>query len=662
MSSLTSWLIVALATIVVGSALAAPGLTATPPERRFALVIGNNNYRHIESLQTAINDSRAMARELQSLGFAVQAYENLDRRQMNDAIAAFIDRTSNGSVALFFYAGHGVQIQSHNYLLPIDINASRAEHAVQDGVDLGGVIDRLAAAKAKLSVFVIDACRNNPYQRTGTRSIGSTRGLALTEAPNGFLVIFSAGANQQALDRLGAHDKNPNGLFVRELLPVLRQPGLRIDDAVKRVRQSVLQKARSVGHEQMPAIYDQVDGDFYLNTAPVEAKQNAGLVALDIDLVATRNANIRQQPSVNSGLVAKLARGTEVTGIGRVTNDGKDWYRIQQAGQAIGYVLAELLSEVEAPQIVPPDSGPPRTAVFPPTHAAQGFAANPAPPTLLGQPAPRLAFASPPSTPTPGPALVAPVPAIKRNSLGSPFSGPFAPGKDFQDCATCPALIVVPEGDYVMGDDFNGPKHHVKTRSFAIGRFEVSFEEYDACVEGGGCSHRASDMGWGRGKQPVVDVSWHDAKEYVAWLSASTGARYRLPSEAEWEYAARAGSAQRFSTGVDLPDGAAHCYNCAGKYDYTRPAPIGSYPPNDFGLHDVHGNVGEWTEDCYNGSYDKAPTDGTAWVQGDCSYRMKRGGSWWNYQKDIRSAYRGTEKADKRDNRIGLRVLRDILN
>ncbi|MXY88967.1 MAG: formylglycine-generating enzyme family protein [Gammaproteobacteria bacterium] len=176
--------------------------------------------------------------------------------------------------------------------------------------------------------------------------------------------------------------------------------------------------------------------------------------------------------------------------------------------------------------------------------------------------------------------------------------------------------------------------------------------QWDACVAAGGCGDRPYDQGWGRENRPVFNVSWNDAQEYVTWLSRETGRTYRLLSESEWEYAGRAGTDTRYSWGDEFDESLA---NNGG-----RTVPVGSYPANAFGLHDMHGNVWEWTEDCWNGSYAGAPDDGSAWLSGDggnCYFRVSRGGSWHGDPGFLRSASR---EPGYWGNDTGLRVARTL--
>jgi formylglycine-generating enzyme required for sulfatase activity len=239
-------------------------------------------------------------------------------------------------------------------------------------------------------------------------------------------------------------------------------------------------------------------------------------------------------------------------------------------------------------------------------------------------------------------------------------------GDTFRECVPrrenadyCPDMVVVPAGTFAMGslqtdkkaskDEL--PQHQVTiAERFAVSKFELTFAEWDACVDGGGCrGYKPPDAGWGRGDKPVINVNWDDAKAYAAWLSQVTGKTYRLLTEAEYEYAARAGTTTEYPWGDDVGENNANCDGCGSKWDNQQTAPVGSFPPNKFGLDDMVGNVFEWTEDCYHPSYEidapqgkvDAPTDGSAWTSGYCSNRIIRGGSWVVSPSDIRSATRG---------------------
>lgn len=200
------------------------------------------------------------------------------------------------------------------------------------------------------------------------------------------------------------------------------------------------------------------------------------------------------------------------------------------------------------------------------------------------------------------------------------------------------------------------PVHRVTlAKPFAIGRFEITFAEWDACVAGEGCNgYRPDDQGWGRGFQPVINVSWDDATAYAQWLSTRTGKAYRLPSEAEWEYAARAGSTTDYPWGDEIDPSQARFDSDNG------PAPVGSYAPNTFGLYDTVGNAWEWTGDCWNDDYQGAPTDGSARQLDAWWHRVLRGGSWAFPARYVRSASRDGEGTGARFELYGFRILRSL--
>jgi uncharacterized caspase-like protein len=230
--------------------------------KRIALVIGNNNYIAVSKLEKAVNDATAMARELKSAGFAVQLHQNLNYRGTVKAIENFANGISGGDEVVVFYAGHGVQIKSGNYLLPTDIEVSSESEIEKTAYDLLTLTEKLADAKPAFSLVIVDACRDNPLRSKG-RSIGTARGLSAIEAPKGQMIVYSASRGQQALDRLLEKDPNPNSVFTRELITRMKNPGVKIDDLMRDVQNSVEELAKSVRHEQRPAIYNESRGNFY---------------------------------------------------------------------------------------------------------------------------------------------------------------------------------------------------------------------------------------------------------------------------------------------------------------------------------------------------------------------------------------------------------------
>ena len=241
-------------------------------------------------------------------------------------------------------------------------------------------------------------------------------------------------------------------------------------------------------------------------------------------------------------------------------------------------------------------------------------------------------------------------------------------GSEFSECAVgCPLMVVIPAGRFSMGSpedevgrtEGEGPQHEVAiAEPFAVSKYEVTFDQWDACVAAAACP-RARDA-WGRGSLPVINVSWDDTKLYVAWLSLLTGKKYRLLTEAEWEYAARAGSMSRYAWGDEPGNGNANCRGCGGAR-ILQSAPVGSFRPNAFGIYDMEGNVWEWVEDIWHDSYEGAPADGSAWVEGDdATYRVVRGGSWNNEIELVRAAIRFKRHRKVQFETLGFRVARTM--
>jgi hypothetical protein len=239
-----------------------------------ALVVGIDRYDNVPALLKAVNDADAVAGTLERLGFAVEVSHNPRRRELNRVVLDFSSNLEAGDTALFFFAGHGVRIDGRNYLLPSDIPEARPgdeEFVAAESITADAVLDQLRSHGAKIALLILDACRDNPFETEGTRSLGGTRGLARMAAPEGSFIMYSAGVGQTALDRLGDDDPDPNSVFTRSLLPLLEEPGLTVTELARRVRQDVQKLAATVSHEQRPAYYDEITDEFALaGTAPAE--------------------------------------------------------------------------------------------------------------------------------------------------------------------------------------------------------------------------------------------------------------------------------------------------------------------------------------------------------------------------------------------------------
>jgi formylglycine-generating enzyme required for sulfatase activity len=313
---------------------------------------------------------------------------------------------------------------------------------------------------------------------------------------------------------------------------------------------------------------------------------------------------LRAEPDANAQVVGSLAPGQRVVASGTVV--GTSWLRVVLPSGTTGFVEQSHLRTPAAPVMPPPRAGP------------------------VAQP-------SVPQTSTAIP----------------PHAG------EFRDCADCPVMLPLPAGVFIMGsneDPTERPAHRVSIPPTALGKFMVTEAEWDACAAAGSCAYKPRHEADAAGRRPMTNLSQADAAQYLGWLRKVTGKPYRLPSEAEWEYAARAGSATRFGFGDQVGTGRVNCDGCGGSYDPHRPANVDAFPPNALGLYGMLGGVAEWVEDCWHPSYQGAPNDGAAWATGSCERRVLRGGSWKSSPSDVTVSARNFYDASVRYVANGVRV------
>ena len=617
-SAAVPWRLAAVAALL---SLAAP-LPASAAGR-VALVVGNGAYTHAGRLPNPVNDASDVAAALGRLGFEVTVVRDAGRTALNEALRAFTRRSAGADMALVFYAGHAMEMDGTNYLLPVDARIEQDTDVRYETVTLGDVL--ASTSGAGLRVVILDACRNNPLARSMQRTV-STRSVSngslgdLNEDLLGdeTLVAYSAAAGTTAADGDGR-----NSPYTAALLAHLEEP-VEIGLLFRRVRERVL---TATSGRQRPHEYQSLLREHYLSggaaagggpAVPAGAAAAGGPAAAD------------PAAAVAGGSTAVLAQQETVF-----------WQSIVASTNRADFesYLARWPAGVYAPL------------------ARRRVAAL-------------RAAADPPRSDLPSEAVSDALPPGRGD------------GAMFRDCPDCPEMAVIPAGEFWMGSpaaeegrsDHEGPRRRVALRSFALGVREVTFDEWEACVRDGGCNGHRLD-GRGLGAYPVVDVSWEDARAYAAWLSRKTGEPYRLPSEAEWEYAARGGTTtSRYWGDSSSPQcGHANGADAAAKRVYSdwttaaacddgaeRAAPAGSYSANAFGLFDVLGNVWEWTEDCWAENHRGAPADGSPRRGGDCGRRALRGGSWFNASRDLRSAARVWTPADLRRSFAGFRVARTL--
>ncbi|MES3021937.1 MAG: SUMF1/EgtB/PvdO family nonheme iron enzyme [Pseudomonadota bacterium] len=527
-------------------------LTALAPARaeRLALVVGNDKYQNVTQLRNAGADAESMAEAFRKAGYKVTLSRDRNFKALKDDLRAFRRQIQGGDEVVLFFSGHGVQISGENFLLPVDVRADNEEQVRDDAVALSNVLADLRAARPGLMLAIVDACRDNPFPKAG-RAIGG-RGLSRADGATGQMVLYAAGEGQQALDRLGSNDPVKNGVFTRVFVKEMERSGVSIDQVLRNVRVEVNRLAKTVNHEQVPALYDQVLGTYYFYPPGAQV------------------ASQRPEP------VQVAVRPTKPIGV-----------------------------------------------------------------------------------------------SVSPTKVTTNMSG-----VTIRDCPDCPELVWLPAGQFVMGGKrFTNqkPAHDVRIAyPLAVGKYVVTFEEWDACVAGGGCNgYRPSDKdhlggnGWGRGRLPVINVSWDDAQSYIRWLNQKSGKQYRLLSEAEWEYAARGGTTSLFTWGDAVSREHANygkdicCMGGVGGRDqWVNTSPVGSFPANGFGLYDMLGNVEQWTADCWNGNHDGAPSDGQARTSGDCAKRVMRGFSWYGPADDRYVSYRNDIRSEVRHWSFGFRVAR----
>ena len=575
---------------------------------RQALVIGNDTYTHITPLKNARADARAMAKSLEGAGFKVTLKTDLTEKQMTRALRDFKSGIAGGDEAVFFYAGHGVQLGGANYLLPTDLNGEDEAQVRDDAVSLQRVLDDLQEQKAKFTLAIIDACRDNPFKGQG-RNIG-TRGLAPTSAADGQMVIFSAGAGQQALDRVGPSDKNPNGLFTRIFIKEMDKPGVPVHDALRNVRDEVVRQAKGVNHAQTPAIYDQSTGKFFFK----RGTQIATAATSSVD-----DTPAPALPSAESELWSAVLAGN--------TEDDYQTYLSQYPnGKNAGEAKRRLDNSRKTAQAAAAQKEKDAWANAEKLASAEGFKGY-----LDAYPQ----------------GIYSALAQTRLKRLEAAGGSSVAPGKTFKDCADCPEMVGIPAGSFEMGGTASDeqPVHHVSLKAFSLGKTEVTQAQWRAVMGTNPSRFKNCD------DCPVENVSWDDIQGFLQKLNSKTGKSYRLPSEAEWEYACRAGGTHEYC--------GSHSVDAVAWYDKnsgSKTHPVGQKQANAFGLYDMSGNVWEWAQDCWNGRYSGAPIDGSAWATGDCGQRVQRGGSWYSLADVTRSAIRSRGNSGLRYYDSGFRV------
>ena len=580
-------------------------------EQRVALVIGNGQYVHIDTLKNPVNDAMAMARVLREIGFEVIDSVNVNRRNMRAAIRVFDHRMDiAGGVALFYFSGHGLQVKGKNYLVPVDAEMEQDYEVSDVCVSTDSVLEMMEGkGEHWKKVIILDACRNNPFQR-GNKSIGSG-GLVEIRMDGGALIAYATAPGKVAKDGVGNHSP-----YTDSLIKHIKKPGIKIFDMFTEVRSDVMQVTQELfSDSQIPWFSASIPNFSLVPSARRDGETIDPPPPPPFPLhEAARQKNMHQT-------ILLLDQGVNPN-----ERDNAGWTPLHHAVAQNAHEIAEVLLRGSADVMAQTNSRQTPLELAELANAQQTIA------------------------------------VLSHSLVGTTFS----------DCDRCPEMVMVPSGSFTMGSRNSGryyghdeiPLHRVNIGyPLAVGVYEVTFAEWDACVADGGCEgYIPPDESWGRYNRPVVNVSWEDAQSYVRWLSQRTGESYRLLSESEWEYVARAGTTTQYSWGNDIEHNRANCEGCGSQWDDEQTAPVGSFSANAWGVHDMYGNVWEWVEDCWNDSYVGAPADGSAWESGDCSGRVLRGGSWDDEPRNLHSAnrfrYATVDRFNDYSHYIGFRVVR----
>jgi formylglycine-generating enzyme required for sulfatase activity len=639
-----------LAAFVGVACLASPAFA----EKRVALVVGNSAYQHVAPLDNPKNDAGLMADTLRSLGFALVgggAQVDLDKASFDDVLQKFGNQLVGADVALFYYAGHGVQVRGANYLVPVNANPAREADVLLQAVDTSLILAAMEGSGTKLNMVLLDACRNNPFGGRGLRA--AEGGLAQMRAPEGTLISYATQPGNVAFD--GDEGHSP---YTKALSQTIRKAGLDIFQTFNEIGLAVMQ---ATGNTQQP----------WVSASPIRGS---------FHFVVSGQVTIAPPKAAATSEAAEVWAATQNTTSVAVLQAFVDRF-----GDGIyGRMARARIEELEQR----PAGAPPAPPAAPPSRLQTAVVAPPVRPN-----SPCAAY------PSAGVSLSSR--AAKPLSVSEECA--LKPRNVFKECDKCPEMVVVPAGSFTMGSpenerdrsDREGPQHPLSiAQPFAAGKFAVTVDQFAAFVtdtqhdvgsscrtlEGGKNEERQGrswrDPGFPQsGSHPAVCINFADAEAYADWLSAKTGKRYRLLTEAEWEYAARAGTTTRFFFGDDEKDtcrygngtdleakrrvpGLGPSAPCSDGYAYTAPA--GSFLPNAFGLYDMHGNARQWVEDCFHASYIGAPTDGSAWTGVNCTMRVQRGGAWGYRPANLRSAYRDGIEPALRRSFTGFRVARTL--
>ena len=612
----------------------------------WAVLIGINEYAHAPNLESAVRDVRAVRAVLETrYGFHPSRIKQLlnaqaTRKNIENTLYALSREAEPEDSVFIYYAGHGQydQARDHGWWVPTDGEPRQAGTLITNA----NILRYVKGMQARHVYLVADSCFSGSL--FGTRALPPITDRWYAELyKDRSRWGLTSGATEPVADRgLGGH--SPFAYFLLKVLRENEQPYLVPSTIHESLAPLVANNTNQVPRSEPLTQTGDEGGQFVFRLTDIPSASPA-------------------PPVVDLAPYQQLQQKTEYQ-----MELEKAWSIVKKFVKTPGFTTEQRLQALKQFERDFPTANPHRDEIqllLQQVEAGNKYAdlsADKEAALLLRLQ--QLEAENPAET-------------DKDSIAGHPS------GRRFPNCPVCPEMVVVPAGSFRMGDLDNWnfwnlfvdsderPVHDVTIAyPFAVGKYEVTFAEWDACVAAGGCVHRPHDNGWGRGNRPVINVSWQDAQAYVRWLSRETDKTYRLLSEAEWEYVARAGSTTKYHWGDNVGTNKANCSGCGSQWDNESTAPVGSFEANAFDLFDTAGNVWEWVEDCYHDSYEGAPADGRSWTSGDCSVRVLRGSSWYNKnrgalsinpaRRSIRSAVRFRINAGHRGPDVGFRVARTL--
>ncbi|SMG55364.1 SUMF1/EgtB/PvdO family nonheme iron enzyme [Paraburkholderia susongensis] len=628
--------------------------------RRVALVIGNGAYGNPEDPLSgnAPRDAEAMRDTLLARGFDVIFRTDATPLQMRQAIGEFGQRLQTGSIGLFYFAGHGMQIGQQTLLIPAGLDTKPDTRApaslLSNGVDLNTVLHAMQTARTgRLNLVILDTCLNNPFTPDAT----SFNTLAL---PAHTVIAYAAARGGFAAD--GPRHGVYTGALLRALHDAPSQP---LAALLRRVAAEVRDATQGA---QQP----------WTTVALSSIEPENGAAALSSDVPGNRAIALRSR-----GILPQDSNEQyEITFWNSIKDsnypaDYEAYLKAYPNGRFVPLAHARIdRLRAAAASNTAAGTTPAAPPVAPAAQNSQSGRVMPAAPAARPAAQASAATQAPAHTPSTASASTVPPPATATTATAATTAAastaPLAqkaaahpPGTtEIRDCATCPIMIAVPPGSFAMGsstdDPSEKPVHHVSIDApFAIGKYAVTVEQWNACVAANACQKLTPESNTNKAA-PARDLSWDDAQQYVKWLAKITGKPYRLPTEAEWEYADRAGTTTAYWWGEQMRRGAANCKDCGDPWHKEGPESVGSFPPNPLGLYDMNGGVWEWTADCWHNSYQGAPADGRVWDSPGCEMRVIRGGSWREGGNYMLSATRFKYSAGVRQSQDGFRVVKDL--